>query len=192
MFYLATTRFTNATWKENCAYRAKYLSDTSSAKCIYLSQFPMDARIPKKANILVVEMNNETNRILGLGWIRNVPIPQKYRVYSKEEYNRYAFLGKYRLDRKDITDRELLAKLEQYCFYGKGHQKRLRGITRIPPLKFVQWCVEHWNYNDDEDDEDKDDNEKKKKKKPFEVPLLPDVTRRIQNEFKLRFALSDN
>jgi hypothetical protein len=190
MFYLATTRFTNATWDENCAYRAKLPADTS-VKCIYLSQFAMDARIPKKANILVVEMNNETNRILGLGWIQNLPISQKYRVYSKEEYNRYAFVGKYRLDRTEITDRELLAKLEQYCFYGKGHQKRLRGITRIPPLKFVQWCVEHWNYNGDDNDDNHDKEGKKGKGKVSEVPLLPDVKQLIHKEFTKRFpALS--
>jgi len=104
----------------------------------------LDARVQKRARVYVIEMNNSRNEILGIGLVRNCPIAQKYRVYSNEDYNRYVFLGKYRLDRSQITDTTLLKKLESFCFHGKGHQKRLRGITRISPQKWLNWGQENW------------------------------------------------
>lgn len=139
---LATTRFTDATWQENCDFRKS--SPCKSLGCIYATPFLMDARVEKRSRVYVIEMNNSQNQILGIGLVRNCPIAQKYRVYSNEDYNRYVFLGKYRLDRSQITDETLLKKLEAFCFHGKGHQKRLRGITRISSQKWLEWGQENW------------------------------------------------
>lgn len=137
---LCTTRFTDETWEENCNYRKKY----KSVGCIYATPFLLDVRVPKRSRVYVIEMNNSENRIMGIGLVRNYAIAQKYRVYSNEDYNRYVFLGKYRLDRSQITDTRLLERLEQFCFHGKGHQKRLRGITRICSQKWLEWGKENW------------------------------------------------
>lgn len=141
---LATTRFTDATWQENCDFRKLASSTCQSLGCIYATPFLLDARVKKRTRVFVIEMNNSKNQILGIGLVRNYPIAQKYRVYSNEDYNRYVFLGKYRLDRSQITDTTLLKKLEAFCFFGKGHHKRLRGITRISPQKWLQWGQENW------------------------------------------------
>lgn len=137
---LATTRFTDATWQENCEFR----KSRKALGCIYATPFLLNAKIAKRSRVYVIEMNNSQNQILGIGLVRNCPITQKYRVYSNEDYNRHAFLGKYRLDRSQITDDTLLKKLETFCFYGKGHQKQLRGITQISPQKWLEWGQENW------------------------------------------------
>jgi hypothetical protein len=141
--YVTTTRFTDETWNENIAYRTR---SKHAVKAIYSSPYALDPRhSPPRANVFVIEMNNSQNQIEGIGLVKNYAISQKYRIYNKHEnYNRYTFLGKARVDRADMKNRKLLEKLEEFCFKGKGHQKRLRGITRIPKEKWQQWCLEHW------------------------------------------------
>lgn len=89
---------------------------------------------------------------MGIGLVRNHVIAQKYRVYSNEDYNRYVFLGKYRLDRSDISDTTLLERLESFCFHGKSHHKRLRGITQILPQRWLEWGEENWHMIGKEED----------------------------------------
>ena len=45
-------------------------------------------------------------------------------------YNRYSYYGK-RLDRKDITDKDNLEKIESILFCGSKHQKRGQGIQKV-------------------------------------------------------------
>jgi len=165
---LATTRFTDATWEENCAFRRS----CKSLGCIYATPFLLDARVGKRSRVYVIEMNNSQNQILGIGLVQNFPIAQKYRVYSNEDYNRYVFLGKYRLDRSQITDETLLKKIEAFCFYGLGHQKRLRGITRISPQKWLEWGKENWCMVG------------------FDVGHVPNIVYMIDCMFCARFQLS--
>jgi hypothetical protein len=123
---VATTRFSDATWQEN---RQFVIKTGREIGCVYASPWTLRCN---KRYIFVIEMNNSQNCILGIGLIRNHrPISQKYRVYSNNDYNRYMYLGKRRLDRADIADKQLLNHLESFCFKGKGHLKRLRGITCI-------------------------------------------------------------
>ena len=140
--FLCTTRFTDATWQENCDFRTS--RKTANVGCVYASPFLLNTRIPKRARVFIIEMNNSQNRIVGIGLVRNYAIAQKYRVYTNEEYNRYVFLGKYRLDRSQISDAKLLERLEQFCFRGIGHHKRLRGITQITRRRWCEWAQENW------------------------------------------------
>jgi hypothetical protein len=140
--FLCTTRFTDATWQENCDFRTS--RKTANVGCVYATPFLLNARIPKRARVFIIEMNNSQNRIVGIGLVRNYAIAQKYRVYTNEEYNRYVFLGKYRLDRSQISDAKLLERLEQFCFRGIGHHKRLRGITQITRRRWCEWAQENW------------------------------------------------
>jgi len=146
--FLCTTRFTDATWQENCDFRS--LRKTPNEGCIYASPFLLNARIPKRARVFIIEMNNSQNRIVGIGLVRNYAIAQKYRVYANEEYNRYVFLGKYRLDRSQISDAKLLERLEHFCFRGIGHHKRLRGITEITRQRWCEWAQENWKIKLDD------------------------------------------
>ena len=78
-------------------------------------------------------MNNETNKIEGIGKIVNyVHTDRKYKVYSDNNYNRYTYYGKVRINREMIKNKEKLEKLEERLFKGKGHIKRGQGILNVP------------------------------------------------------------
>ena len=78
-------------------------------------------------------MNNETNKIEGIGKIVNyVHTDRKYKVYSDNNYNRYTYYGKVRINREMIKNKEKLEKLEERLFKGKSHIKRGQGILNVP------------------------------------------------------------
>jgi hypothetical protein len=60
----------------------------------------MTEKIPLNSLVFVVEMNNSTNKIEGIGLIRNMLHPEKkLRVYQTGNYNRYTYYGNFRIDR---------------------------------------------------------------------------------------------
>ena len=67
MHYIATTRFNNATWNENTRWKQTNNWDG----CIYNSPTELPINIPYQALVFVLEMNNDTNQIMGVGLIRN-------------------------------------------------------------------------------------------------------------------------
>jgi len=127
-FYVGSSRFTNDTWKENRNFCLKY-----NIKTAYCSPIPISTKIPSDALICVLEMNNETNRIIGIGLIRNKTIPKIW-IYEHGNYNRNTYIGKRRIDRSEMTDTEekVMEILDSYCFKGNGHLKRGQGITSFP------------------------------------------------------------
>lgn len=135
---LATTRFNNKTWQENQDfYQRAYNTGeiASKVKCIYPCSVAIGSSIPYQSNVLVLEMNNEMNKIMGIGLIKNVsPAYQKYNVYETTKHNVYTYLGGFRIDRAEFTEDEMktIGILECYCFKGKRHQKRLNGIKAFP------------------------------------------------------------
>jgi len=127
---LATTRFNNCTWEENCNIRRK----NPVAKCIYATPIAITRRIKLDSNVFVLEMNNEQDKIMGIGLIKNHPVAGKYVVHSVPNYNRFVYIGKWRIDREDMFDFEIeiLRLLEAVCFRGINHSKRGQGITELP------------------------------------------------------------
>jgi len=124
-----TTRFNNQTWEENCRWREKNNFDG----CIYNSPVYIKDTIPLQISLFVIEMNNETNKIEGIGKIVNyVHTDRKYKVYSDNNYNRYTYYGKVRINREMIKNKEKLEKLEERLFKGKSHIKRGQGILNVP------------------------------------------------------------
>ena len=80
-------------------------------------------------------MNNSTNRIEGVGVIRNYAnIEQPPWIYANNNYNRYIYQGEHRMDREAIIryDTELVDTIEAVCFKGKTHLKRGSGLTLVP------------------------------------------------------------
>jgi hypothetical protein len=128
--HLTTTRFNNLTWSENEAYRQQ----NQKIGCIYPTTEPNGQTMPEEANLFVLEMNNEQNRIMGIGLVKNKPIYNKYHVYSDPKYNCYAYLGKNRIDRLQMTnDEERIMKVfDILCFKGSRHMKRLVGLKAFP------------------------------------------------------------
>ncbi len=128
---LTTTRFDNTTWNENYEYR----KNAGIGGCIYGTPEPVSAKITDQdKNIFVLEMNNEKNRIMGIGLIRNNMFIKKHHIYSNEDYNRYSYIGKYRIDREEMTDDEeiIMKVFDILCFRGARHMKRLKGIKAFP------------------------------------------------------------
>jgi hypothetical protein len=127
---LATTRFNNFTWEENCKMR----QTNPVAKCIYATPIQIASRITLDSNVFVLEMNNEKDKILGIGLVKNHPVVGKYAVHSIPNYNRFVYIGKWRIDREDMSPYELniLRLLEAVCFRGTNHCKRGQGITALP------------------------------------------------------------
>ena len=128
--HIVTTRFNNNTWVENEAYRTQY----PVLKCVYATPELNSERFLPDGVLFVLEMNNDTNRLMGIGMVRNRAIVKKHRVYSNENYNRYAYVGKHRIDRKDMTaEEEVVARVfDVLCFTGARHMKRLQGIKAFP------------------------------------------------------------
>jgi len=87
--FVCTTRFNNITWEEN----RKYTKDHKVAHCIYGSPYLLKKNIPDDSIVFVLEMNNDENKIMGVGLIRNHPICGKHRIYKNGNYNRYAYIG---------------------------------------------------------------------------------------------------
>jgi hypothetical protein len=133
-----TQRFNTETYEANRAFCQKRIPKG----CAYGSPILLSNAIPVNAPVMVIEMNIETNRIMGIGLITNMPHKCKYRIYDDSiekhaEYNRYAYVGKYRIDRAEMTEHEnrIIRAFEIMCFYGKDHIKRGRGLLCFPLKK---------------------------------------------------------
>lgn len=130
MYTLSTTRFTNSTWESNVKYRIK----NNISGCIYGSPLEMSPKILYDSLVFIVEMNNETNNIEGIGLVRNRPYLDKYyNIYKDGNYNRFVYKSNYHIDReKLIRYNETLIKLLEYIlFKEKTHLKRGSGFTTI-------------------------------------------------------------
>ena len=83
MIYLASTRFNNDTWQENCSY--KRLHNMNGV--IYGTNIRIKCSHSLGALFFVIEMNNQTNKIEGIGLIRNqLVLDKKYNIYNKNLY----------------------------------------------------------------------------------------------------------
>ena len=131
---ILTSRFNNKTWFENSQIREKH-----SIQCIYCSPQKINEDLQHHSFLFVVEMNNDENRIEGIGIIRNkIQYDNKIRVYEEGDYNRYVYTGKYRLDYKILMEfcPRIVEAFNQLLFKGKAHSKRGRGLTKFPKNLF--------------------------------------------------------
>ena len=131
MIPIATSRFNSETWEQNCAYRQK----SQHKGCVYGAPLQISSKVSPQQLVFVVEMNNSTNKIEGIGLIRNIYHTDKYyKVYPNGNYNRYVYKSDYRVDR-DLLERDnsqLVHNLEYILFREKTHMKRGSGLTLIP------------------------------------------------------------
>jgi hypothetical protein len=128
--YLLTSRFNSSTWHENEKYRNK----NGKLGCIYCSPEPVSIKIPSDSIMFVLEMNNETNKIMGIGMVRNHSTSGKYNVYENGNYNRYVYAGKHRISRTDMNEEEveIMELFDHLCFTGNRHMKRGQGLKSFP------------------------------------------------------------
>jgi hypothetical protein len=137
MFYIASTRFNNETYSENISYRKK-----SNIPVIYGTSIRIQDKYDVGTLMFVVEMNNEENRIEGIGLIRNTLVyDKKHLIYSNSDYNRYLYKGDYWISRETILEKD--AEIAEICdtvlFKGKSHLKRVSGISVLTAQLFTNW-----------------------------------------------------
>lgn len=136
---LVSTRFNDFTWNENVEYRRKH----KLGGCIYGSPQLMQSKIVLNSLVFVVEMNNTKNQIEGIGLVKNkTRLDKYYKIYSCGNYNRYAYIGEYRIDRSELVryNSDLVNILDHILFKEKTHMKRGSGFTTIPD-KLLQHTI---------------------------------------------------
>ena len=155
-FNIAITRFTSETFAENKFWRER----NSHSGCIYGCPVKISYTIDPDMILFVLEMNNTTNKIMGIGVIQQIScegykykinvendkkdendkkkiiVAKKVNIYDDNNYNRFIYSSKYRIDMEyDFIPLGLYRKiliLEGMVFYGKSHSKRGQGIQLIP------------------------------------------------------------
>ena len=128
--YVMTSRFNNSTWTENTNFRKRI----DKHGCVYCAPMVVSQDIPYDSIMFVLEMNNDINRIMGIGMVKNHPAQYKYNVYENNNFNRYVYTGKYRIDRSSMTEEEesIIRAFDILCFSGNHHMKRGQGLTAFP------------------------------------------------------------
>ena len=152
MVFICTTRFSSETLQQNCAWRRRH---QKMDQCVYGSPIPIKHAVRENAWMIVLEMQNDVNKIAGIGLVKNSPnlpnvtIPHsskdkgggsglKPSVYNCGNYNRFIYQGAYRIDllsnELELTrEEQLVIKiLELALFYGPHHSKRGKGICELP------------------------------------------------------------
>ena len=135
---IATTRFNNETHHQNITYKQK----SNHNGCIYGSPMKIKEKIPLHSYVYVIEMNNDKNKIEGIGLIKNErKLDKNYRIYKNMDYNRYVYTGEKYLPMAQITDeyyQKVVTVMERLLFKGDRHCKRGQGITQLP-----QWILQN-------------------------------------------------
>jgi hypothetical protein len=128
--FILTSRFSNETWQENIKFRSK----NKNIGCIYCCPDPISNQIPLDSVAFVLEMNNNENKIMGIGFIKNKPSLKRYSVYDNDNYNRYSYIGNLRIDRNEMTEEEdrIMKVFDILCFTGNHHMKRGQGLKAFP------------------------------------------------------------
>lgn len=138
---IATTRFNNETWEQNQLWRRQ----NGWEGCIYGTPMEMKEDVYKGALVIILEMNNDINKIMGLGVVKNrVATDKYYKIYKWGNYNRYTYKSKYRIDRDEMDDEEekLMKIFDVLLFKGSRHLKRGQGITCLP-----SWIMKNSHIN---------------------------------------------
>jgi hypothetical protein len=128
--YVVTSRFNNYTLQENRGF----LQKTDKLNCVYCCPDPIAKHIPIDSILFVLEMNNDTNKIAGIGLVKNHAFMHKYNVYTERSYNRYIYYGKHHISRENMTEEEdrIMKVFDILCFTGNKHMKRGQGIKSFP------------------------------------------------------------
>ena len=128
--HILTSRFNNITWIENVNYRRQ----NPHIGCIYGAPIKISMDVPVDSVIFMLEMNNDTNKIMGIGMIKNHPSNANIDIYEKRNYCRYVYAGKRRIDRSEMSADEeiIMLAFDELCFRGNRHMKRGQGLLSFP------------------------------------------------------------
>jgi hypothetical protein len=130
MFTIVTGRYNNETWEATVKYRLK-----KKFECIYAPPDKLTETIDINSPVFVIEMNNSTDQIMGIGLINNKLVTDKvYKVQEDSNCNRYIYIGEYHISREILDEYNpfLVYILDKILFKGKTHSKRGSGLTKFP------------------------------------------------------------
>ena len=136
--FIGSTRFNSESLNQNEEYKNK----NNISGVIYGSQLKITSKCPINSILFVIEMNNDTNKINGIGLIRNnLQIDRNYYLYTNCNWNRHIYRGDYWISRNIIynNDQILVEKLENCLFKGKGNVKRISGISLLTEKNYKKW-----------------------------------------------------
>jgi hypothetical protein len=133
--FIGVVHFNNKTFQENELWR----KSRKYEGCIYGVDKSTES-IPYGEKIIIIEMNNDTDEITGIGKIYNIiKSENRSRIYSDENYNRIVYKGKKRIARKEllIRNKNIIEYLERILFKGSRHFKRGCGVVNIPHIRLA-------------------------------------------------------
>ncbi len=144
--YLMTIRYDDETHQEMMNYSA--LFHKKGIRCVYGSSKIVSEMVVTDSIMFILEMNNDKNKIVGVGLVRNTlqdPVAtvgrRLFDIHKDGNLNRHVYIGSRRIAREDMTDEEneVFLALDYLCFCGNTHMKRCHGITMFP-LDVVLKC----------------------------------------------------
>ena len=86
------------------------------------------------SKLMVVEMNNSSNRIIGISVVKNrIKGTHIHNIHADRNYNRYSYsvIRRISIDDMSAGERQVVTFLESVCFKGKTHIKRGQGMSKI-------------------------------------------------------------
>ena len=118
--------------REYCKTNPK-MQNLRNGAC-YCSPTEIKHSIPYDSNCYVLEMYNHINKIAAIGRIKAKPRAEKHNVYEDKNYHQFYYLGKCRIKREEMTEKEeaIMCILDILCFTGNTHMKRTQGLKRFP------------------------------------------------------------
>lgn len=130
MSKICITRFNNITKKENETWKEKNNHNGS----IYGTPIKINSTILPNEKLIILEMNNSTNKIEGIGIIKNMLFHKNCKIYEDNNYNRYIYKSNKYVNQIDINEKlkKILKILEHFLFKTKRHYKRGHGIQELP------------------------------------------------------------
>ena len=135
-FDIYTTRFNSYTFQENKRYKENVLGGFEGS--LYSTTMPLPVSAPLDKYLFVLEMNNTLNRIMGIGFIKNILAnDQSAWVYDNPGFNNYIYKSKFYVSMEDERMEDTWKKFiedefERTLFYGKSNLKRGSSFTRLP------------------------------------------------------------
>lgn len=143
--YLVTIRYSDNSYREMQKYCEKY--EKQGIKCAYGCPIPVSHVVVPDSILIVLEMNNDQNKIEGVGLVRNtlqepsVLGNRIFNIHDDGNLNRFVYLGSKHITREEMTDEEdeVMEALDILCFYGPRHMKRCVGLTLFP-MDIIEKC----------------------------------------------------
>jgi len=132
-FYIGTARFNNDTYQENIDWKKR----KNWEGCGYGFDKTITTKVPQGSWIFIIEMNNSTNHIMGIGLIKNIFIPRhRSRIYQSACWNSCVYKSKYHITTQQILEKKkinhtVIQFLENLLFRGNKHFKRGQGCTIV-------------------------------------------------------------